>query len=395
MCLNELSSGGAVEIAFFGGEPLIHWPRMKEVIGYCEEQLKPAYKDKKIRYHLTSNLTLRPPDLTEWLTRYDVSVVCGIDGPPEIHNRCRPYRGGRPSHARTAETIRQLVAAGVRVTLRATITAANHGCLPAVAAHHAELGAASSLFVPVRPVNSDQDFLPEELLPDPDKITEAALQLPRMGNAAVFPFNDFCTEIRPGIRYTVACGAPYGTTYVVRPNGDVYPCIYLVGHDRYRLGNVTGTLDCRPLDDMLEALHVDNREGCRTCAWRYACGGGCAVMDLTKVPGSQQRPAIIDYGRRITCDLSRALIGEMLWKLVDHVRDQRAVAEQRISDRQQAEELTALRDAGASYLGHEPCKYTRAPAQGTRHSSREETAPARRNDKTTSGRQRSCLFPVF
>jgi uncharacterized protein len=301
MCLEELSPGGAIEVAFFGGEPLMQRPRVKQVIEHCENRLKPAYRDKKIRYHLTSNLTLRPPDLTAWLKRYDVSVVCGIDGPAEIHNRCRPYRGGRGSHSRTAETIRQLVAAGVRVTLRATITSANHDCLPAVAAHHAELGAASSLFVPVRPVNSDEDFLQEEILPDPDKIIEAALQLPGTNRAAVFPFNDFCTEIRPGVRHTVACGAAYGTTYVVRTNGDVYPCIYLVGRDQYRRGNVAGTLDYRPLDDMLKALHVDNREGCRTCAWRYACGGGCAVMNLAQVRGSQRRPAIVEWPGLYRC----------------------------------------------------------------------------------------------
>ena len=143
-------AGGTVEVAFFGGEPLLQWPLIKEIITHCEEQLKPAHSDKQIHYHLTSNLTLRPADLTQWVARHKISVLCGIDGPPEIHDRCRSYRGGGTSHAQSAETIRQLVEAGCRVTLRATITSVNQDCLAEVAAHHTRLGASSSLFVPVR-----------------------------------------------------------------------------------------------------------------------------------------------------------------------------------------------------------------------------------------------------
>lgn len=125
ICLEELGPGGTVEVAFFGGEPLLRWPLIKEVIRYCEGVLKPAHPGKRLQYHLTSNLTLSPADLVEWVTRYDLTLVCGIDGPPEIHDRCRCYPGGGPSHARSAATIRRLVQAGARLTLRATITSAN------------------------------------------------------------------------------------------------------------------------------------------------------------------------------------------------------------------------------------------------------------------------------
>jgi uncharacterized protein len=319
-CLEELAPGGTLAVAFFGGEPLLHWPLIKEVIRHCEGELKRAHPDKRIEYHLTSNLTLRPADLVEWVTRHDLTIVCGIDGPPEIHDRCRPYPGGVPSHARSAETVRRLVQAGARVTLRATITSANHDSLTEVAAHHTRLGAGSSLFVPVRPINSDQDFFPEDILPDPDKVIAAALELGRQGRsgkANLFPFNDFSAEIHPGVRHVVACTAPYGKNYVVRTNGDVYPCIYLVGQEPYRLGNVAGALDHRPLDAMLRALHVDNREDCRECAWRYACGGGCPVMNLARLRGAENSPAVVRYSRRITCDLSQAILAEALWGLAD------------------------------------------------------------------------------
>ncbi len=323
MCLKDLITGGTAEVAFFGGEPLLKWALIKEVIRRCENELKPTYTDKHIHYHLTSNLTVMPPDLVEWVTRYNIKVLCGIDGPPEIHDRCRTYPGGGATHAKSAETIRQLVQAGASVTLRATITSANQDHLAEVAVHHSDMGAESSLFIPVRPINSDQDFFPEEILPDPNKIITAALELGRSdqrGKANLFPFNDFSGEIRPGVRYEVACGAPHGTTYVVRTNGDVYPCIYLVGQEEYYLGNVTGDLDYRPLDTMLKVLHVDNREDCQTCVWRYACGGGCPVMHLARVRGAAKNSKVAEYSRRITCDLSQAILADGLWSMADRVR---------------------------------------------------------------------------
>ena len=320
MCLGKLVAGGTLEVAFFGGEPLLQWPLIKEIIAYCEDRIKPSHPDKRINYHLTSNLTLRPSDLTEWVMRHDIAVLCGIDGPPEIHDRCRIYPGGGASHAQSALTIRQLVQAGARITLRTTITSLNHGCLAEVAEHHTRLGAASSLFVPVRPVNSDQEFFPEQILPEPGRIIAAALELGRKagpGKPNLFPFNDFSADIRPGVRHAVACGAPYGATYVVRTNGDVYPCIYLVGLRQYLLGNVSGVLDYRPLEKMMIALHVDNREDCRECAWRYACGGGCLVMNLARIGGADKRPRVVEYSRAITCDLSRAILAAGLWDLAD------------------------------------------------------------------------------
>lgn len=321
MCLGQLRPGGVVEVAFFGGEPLMHWNLIKQTILHCENTIKPAHPDKKIRYNLTSNLAIKTPELVEWVKRYAITIVCEIDGPPEIHDRCRPNRGGGGSHAQTARTIGALVQAGVKITLRATITAANDACLEAVAAHHTELGAASSLFVPVRPINSDEEFFPDEILPNPDNVIAAALKLRRSGKGRkrnLFPFNDFVAEIHPGERQILACGAPYGATFVVRVNGDVYPCIYLVGQESYRTGNVgAGSLDLRPLDDMRTALHVDNREDCRTCAWRYACGGGCPVLYLARQNGAANNPKVVEYSRRITCDLSKAILADMFWELAD------------------------------------------------------------------------------
>ncbi|MBI2899248.1 MAG: radical SAM protein [Planctomycetes bacterium] len=322
-CLERLGDGGTLQVTFFGGEPLLNWPLIKEVIRRCEEMLGPAPGGKKIAYHITSNLTVRPPDLIEVIRKHKMTVLSDIDGPPEVHDRCRPYLRGGASHARTAETIRRLVDAGVRVALRATVTSVNQDCIAETAVHHKALGASNCGFVPVCPVNSDREYLPDALLPDPDRIIAELVKVYRSGvwtRANLFPFNEYVLKLRPGSRQVTGCAAPSGTTPVVRVNGDVYLCIYLVGQEKFRYGTATGAWDRRLLDETTAALHVDNLRECRECPWRYACGGGCPVMKLAGVYGFKESPKAREYGWRINCDFTQAVLTELLWDMAGQAK---------------------------------------------------------------------------
>lgn len=321
-CLDQLNPGGHLEVAFFGGEPLLNWDGMKEVIRRCEGELKQRYPDKKITYHLTSNLVLCPPDLIEYIRKYNIAVVTDIDGPAEIHDRIRYRRNGKPSHAQTASTIRRLTDAGIPVALRATVSSLNEDCIPEVAAHHKELGAVSCAIVPMSPLNSDRVFIPVKLLPNPDKLIPGLIQAYRSGiwpKGKFFPFNQYLIKLRPGGRQVKACSAPSGTMPVVRVNGDVYVCIYLVGQTRYRFGTLEEPWDRNPLTEMARSLHVDGVPVCQDCVWRYSCGGGCPVMSLSHSEGKNE-PAVAEYIRRIKCDLNQAILVELLWDTADAAR---------------------------------------------------------------------------
>jgi uncharacterized protein len=322
-CLEQISTGGRVEVGFFGGEPMLQWPFIKEIIRRCEEELKPAYPDKQITYHLTSNLTICPPDLIEVIRRHNITVMSDIDGPPEIHDRCRPYRHGGASHAQTAATIRRLAAAGIPVALRATITSVNQDYIMETVAHHKELGGSNSAVVPACPINSDREFLPEELLPDPDRIIAGLVEAFHSGiwdKEHLFPFNQYIAKLRPGTRQVMSCAAFSGTIPVIRVNGDVYPCIYLVGQEKCRLGTAGAPWNRRWLDETLLALHVDNLAECSACPWRYACGGGCPLTKLARWDDVATSPKAMEYARRISCDFTKAVLTEMLWDMADEVR---------------------------------------------------------------------------
>jgi uncharacterized protein len=224
-CLVDLAPGGRLEVVFFGGEPMLNWPLAKETIAHCEDSLRVRHPEKDIRYHVTSNLSLLPGDVIDWARRFDVTFLCDLDGPAEVHDVCRPFKNGRPSHESTVRNVRRLIDAGLRVDLRATVTNLNQDRLLEIAEHHKQSGGASSAFIPVNPVNSDEDILAERLLPSPKKIASGLIEIYRSGvwkNGELHPFSLYAPRLRPGALTVLGCGLPCGNTPVVDVNGDVF-----------------------------------------------------------------------------------------------------------------------------------------------------------------------------
>ena len=319
-CMDSLNPGGKLEVVFFGGEPLLNWMLVKKVIIYCEENIKDRFRGKHVHYHLTSNLTVLPKDLIAVAKMHNITFLCDIDGPEDVHDMCRPYKNGSSSYASTLKNINKLTKAGLKVSLRSTITAVNQDCMPEIAKHHKEIGGTGCAFVPVNPVNSDEDILPEELMPSTARVVTGLAKVFKSKvweTKDLFPFNVYASHLRNGSRTVMGCGAPYGNTPVVDVNGDVYPCIYLVGIKRFFMGNIMddGYPDNNILDWMMDSLHVDNMVECRECEWRYICGGGCPVGKLTVFDNPLASSKAVKYCQSIRCDYTKKVIELLLWDL--------------------------------------------------------------------------------
>ena len=102
-------------------------------------------------------------------------------------------------------------------------------------------------------------------------------------------------------------------------NGDVYPCIYLVGIKRYNQGNViSGSYpDPAVALALVEELHVDQRPDCKACSWRYLCGGGCPVQMLAMAGRRDLSPKAQDYCERINCEYTKKVLEVLLWEYAD------------------------------------------------------------------------------
>jgi uncharacterized protein len=134
-------------------------------------------------------------------------------------------------------------------------------------------------------------------------------------NERLYPFNEYAPRLRPGAGTVLGCGAPYGGAPVVDARGEAYPCIYLVGIRRFHMGNVMdeGYPRRGVLRRMRDYLHVDNVEDCKSCPWRYVCGGGCPLGLLTVFGNPRATVGVKDYSRQIRCEYTRKMLELMLW----------------------------------------------------------------------------------
>lgn len=319
VCLQSLSPGGRLEIVFFGGEPLLNWPLVKSCVAKCEKNFRKKYKDRQINYHLTTNLSIFPDDLTEWAVKHKFSFLVDIDGPAVYHNLLRPFPNKRPSHSIVSNNIKRLADKGFKVSLRATITSHNVNVMQEIAQHHLELGVNNTAFVALSPVNSDEFIMPQSWYPDPQKYINGLKKIFNNNLYSpenLFPINEYLRKIDLQTAHCIACGAPFGNTPTVAVNGDVYPCIYWVGISRLKMCNI---FDPFPFKDsmltkkLIHELHVDNIPQCRKCAWRYMCGGGCPVYRVLVYNNPYSHKETIKYVKDITCKTSKEMLSMLIW----------------------------------------------------------------------------------
>lgn len=317
----SIAADGRLDLVFFGGEPLLNWPLAKETIRYCEDTLRSAHPDQTRTYHITTNLTLLPDDLVATARRHAISFLVDIDGPAEIHDRVRPMKaGGRhgSSFQKSADHIGRLRDAGLDVALRATVTSENHHRLLEVAETHHALGGTSSAFVPLNAVDSDEWIMPFELCPAPTVYADGLRQVHRAGLwpvASLFPFSEYLSRLQPNFRSGVACGAPLGHTPVVTADGRIFSCIYLVGIERFALGDL-GRGDfprAAVVTEMQAIAGAPTRPECADCEFRRLCGGGCPVGKFIIAGNPRATPAIRRYTQDVVCATSKTVLTELLW----------------------------------------------------------------------------------
>ena len=92
------NSGSRVnlEVDFFGGEPLLNWEVVKQLVAYGREIEK--VKNKKFRFTLTTNGTLLNDEIMEFVNKEMSNLVLSLDGRKEVNDRMRPHKGGQGSY---------------------------------------------------------------------------------------------------------------------------------------------------------------------------------------------------------------------------------------------------------------------------------------------------------
>ena len=267
-----------LEVDFFGGEPLMNWQTVKDLVAYGREQEK--IHDKHFRFTVTTNGVLLNDEIQEFVNKEMDNVVLSLDGRKEVNDRMRPFRNGKGSYDLIVPKFQKLADSRnqERYYVRGTFTRENLDFAEDIL-HFADLGFKQMSIEPVVGDESDPYAIREEDLPaimeEYDRLAKIMIERKKAGKG--FNFFHFMIDLDGGpcvAKRLSGCGS--GTEYLaVTPWGDLYPCHQFVGQEEFLMGNVDEGITKPEIADDFRSCNVYSKEKCRDCFAKFYCSGGC------------------------------------------------------------------------------------------------------------------------
>ncbi|MGN0353913.1 MAG: thioether cross-link-forming SCIFF peptide maturase [Muricoprocola sp.] len=269
-----------LEVDFFGGEPLMNWQVVKDLVKYGREQEK--IHNKNFRFTLTTNGVLLNDEIMEFCNKEMANVVLSVDGRKEIHDLMRPFRGGKGSYDLIIPKFKKFADSRnqQKYYVRGTFTRNNLDFSKDVL-HLADMGFKQISMEPVVAPETEEYALREEDIPkiceEYDKLAKEIIKREKEGRG--FNFFHFMLDLTGGpCVYKRLSGCGSGTEYLaVTPWGDLYPCHQFVGQENFLMGNVDEGITREDIRDEFKCCNVYAKDKCKECFARFYCSGGCAA----------------------------------------------------------------------------------------------------------------------
>lgn len=292
-----------------GGEPLLPWKRIKEIVSYAEQRA--SEENLKPLIFAATNAVLSTTQL-EWIVDHFTNLNISFDGLPHVQDKHRPLPTGAGSFAYVDRTMKFLDKHDFAYGIRSTISEYNIDLMDETMEYigqnyktkyvHVE-----PLFVCGRCQTTDshapsmQAFC-ENFIKSEDTAVKYDIHLIYSG-ASLDKMGD------------CFCGVS-SDSFNVTPDGYITPCYEITDKDDPRAqtffyGKLEG--DRFEIDEdkrrYLNTLYLDNYPFCRDCFAKYHCGGEC----VAKLYGNDLHG---DRGHD-RCRLNRDLTARRLRRVVD------------------------------------------------------------------------------
>lgn len=269
-----------LEVDFFGGEPLMNFDVVKEVVAYGRS-LEQAH-NKRFRFTITTNGVLLDDEKQAYINEQMHNLVLSLDGRKHINDAMRPRAGGQGSYDLIVPKFQKIAESRNQRNyyLRGTFTRHNLDFAQDVL-HMADLGFKQISVEPVVAAPDTDYSIREEDLPvifaEYERLASAIYERRKEGDA--FHFFHFSIDLSGGpcvMKRLAGCGA--GTEYLaVTPDGTLYPCHQFVGMEGFEMGSVRTGVTNFERQEEFSKCNLYAKDACRNCWAKFYCSGGCAA----------------------------------------------------------------------------------------------------------------------
>lgn len=267
-----------LEVDFFGGEPLMNFDVVKQIVEYARSKEEEYHKN--FRFTITTNGMLLDDDTIDYINKEMYNVVLSIDGRKEVNDRMRVRVDGSGCYDRILPKFKKLVdgRGDKEYYVRGTYTKYNLDFSEDVM-HLYEAGFDEISVEPVIESPEEAYAITEEdlnqIYAEYDKLVDRIGAIRKNGKH--INFFHFMIDLDQGpcvIKRLRGCGS--GNEYVsITPDGDIYPCHQFVGHDEYKMGNIEEGTFNNDIKKEFAGCHVYSKPACQECWARFYCSGGC------------------------------------------------------------------------------------------------------------------------
>lgn len=278
--IEQSGSRKNLEVDFFGGEPLLNFDVVKQLVAYARSIEKE--KGKNFRFTLTTNGVLLNDEVMEWANKECYNVVLSLDGRKETNDRMRRTRNDKGTYDLILPKFQKMAKGRNQqgYYIRGTYTHYNTDFANDIL-HLADLGFEQLAMEPVV-TDPKMDYALQEsdipkLKDQYDLLAKEMCKRNREGKG--FTFFHYMIDLEGGpCIYKRISGCGVGTDYMaVTPWGDLYPCHQFVGDEKFLLGNVFDGVKNTDIVNEFKLCNVYSREACQDCFAKLYCSGGCSA----------------------------------------------------------------------------------------------------------------------
>lgn len=320
--LKTPASGLTIE--FQGGEPLLNFPVIRDMIEYARGEAEKAGKD--VSFAIVTNLTLMTPEILSYAKTRGISLCTSLDGRPDLHDRNRRFPSGKGTHATVRDNLAMAAGCGQDVGILTVLSSASLPRYREIVDMYVEMGRDELCVNPVQKLGAACANWDEVGIPDFDDFLSAYREIldetfDRLRNGSYIMDRMFLlalSKVSSGrdvsyMDFRSPCGAVIGQL-VYDVDGSIYPCDESRTFPELKLGNVrehayADILDSPASMRVVEAsLHTDPL--CGRCAYRPYCGL-CPVLSYSETGSLQPAPP-----GDLRCRLSMFLFDYLFDKLI-------------------------------------------------------------------------------
>ena len=264
-------------IMFFGGEPLLEYKLMKDIVNYSKKIMDE--RGKKIYFTITTNGTIFNNEIISFLKENNFNILISLDGPEDIHNKHRIYKNNKGSFSKIIELVELLKNSDISFNIRNTITPDNENIVCIMDFFEkSKLNYGFGFAMNSKEVNekitsyknNDIENFKTNYKKLIDYFYNKIINKEEIYNSNI---PNCLLRIDAQIGKEAACTSGKSTLSITSDDS-IYSCQCIINHNDAKIGNLFDGIDTNK-HSVFQAQGVKNIIECQNCWCRYLCSGGC------------------------------------------------------------------------------------------------------------------------